>query len=158
MLKTWFENLGGRFKKNSYVSEILSSQDIFCCNNGQIGLKNRTIMRLLYIYFFLNERVSRPRWGYELVFILRGVHHKQNIIYFACDEHLSDKHQFITPTRTAKTISFQSEFNLERQQSLKYCFTFSCGNLIMKVSKNASQSMFKKNQSLNLQYHIGQKF
>jgi hypothetical protein len=31
--------------------------------------------------FFLNERVSRPRRGYELVFILRGVHHKQNIIH-----------------------------------------------------------------------------
>jgi hypothetical protein len=32
-------------------------------------------------FFFWNEWVSRPRWDYELVFKLRGVHHWQNIIH-----------------------------------------------------------------------------
>jgi len=46
-----------------------------------------------YKQSFWNQRVSRPRQGYELVFFLRGVHQRQNII--------QNKHQLKTAKRTA---------------------------------------------------------
>jgi hypothetical protein len=51
---------------------------------------------------------SRPRRGYELVFILIGVHHRQNIIHaLPVDMNTSqNKHQLINPAMSAAIALF----------------------------------------------------